>query len=331
MHGGPQRSSETRKRRRARSWLDPAALMRIKSLELRAKVVMEGFHNGLHVSPDHGFSVEFSEYRPYSESDDPRTVDWRVFARTDRCYVKRFEDETNLRCTVVVDRSRSMGFGSLGYSKDDYARSLAATFVFFLSWQRDAVGLFTFAEDVLDFVPPRYRPGHRHRILLGLESPLTGEGTDLEVPLDRIARTLRKRGMIVILSDFLTPLEGFERDLATLCSRGHEVLLIRVLDPEEIGFGFDRATQFRDLETGQNFFVDPVRTRDDYRRRFEDHARNLETSCSRLGVDFLECSTEEPLEGVLFEFLSLRGKRALRRRPVLRRSLRRSKQGGRTL
>ena len=170
----PQRAA-----RQAASFIDPHTLMRIKSLHLRARVVVQGFLSGLHRSPHHGFSVEFSEYRQYSPGDDPRYLDWRLYARTDRYYIKRFEDETNLRCHLLVDLSRSMGFGSVEYTKVDYARTAAATLAYFLSMQRDAVGLLTFDQAISDYLPARYRPGHLHRLMVCLERAVAGTSTDL--------------------------------------------------------------------------------------------------------------------------------------------------------
>src|SRR5437870_1560610 len=150
----------------AASFIDPTALMRIKNLELRARVVVEGFMSGLHRSPYHGFSVEFTEYRQYSPGDDPRYLDWKLFARSDRYYLKRFEDETNLRSWLLVDLSKSMGYGSLAYDKASYAKTAAATIAYFLSLQRDAIGLITFDAAIKDFLPARYRPGHLHRLMM---------------------------------------------------------------------------------------------------------------------------------------------------------------------
>src|SRR6185295_10996358 len=171
------------------SLISPQALMSIKNLELRARVVVEGFWHGLHRSPYHGFSVEFSEYRQYSPGDDPRYLDWRLYARTDRYYIKRFEDETNLRCHLLVDLSRSMGYGSQKYTKVDYARTAAATLAYFLSTQRDAVGLVTFDEQIADYLPPRYRPGHLRRLMLCLERAVAGTSTDVSAPLEQVAAT----------------------------------------------------------------------------------------------------------------------------------------------
>src|SRR6266705_2629692 len=194
------------------SLIDPQALMSIKNLELRARVVVEGFWNGIHRSPYHGFSVEFTEYRQYSPGDDPRYLDWRVFARSDRYFIKKFEDETNLRCHLLADNSRSMAFGSLGYSKAKYAATLAATVAYFLYLQGDAVGLLTFDEQIRDYLPARHRAGHLRHLMLALEKPGGGAATDLTPPLKRMAEIVRKRGVIVLLSDFLAPLERLQAD-----------------------------------------------------------------------------------------------------------------------
>src|SRR5687768_10115342 len=161
------------------SFIDPAALMAIRNLELRARTVVEGFWHGLHRSPYHGFSVEFTEYRPYTPGDDPRYLDWKLVGRTDRYFIKKFEDETNLRCQLLIDGSRSMTFGSRGYTKADYAHTFAATLAHFLHHQGDAVGLLTFDETVREYLPPRHRPGHLRQLMLALEKPAGGQATDL--------------------------------------------------------------------------------------------------------------------------------------------------------
>src|SRR6201991_3070757 len=205
------------------SFVDPQTLMRIKNLQMRARVIVEGFIKGIHRSPYHGFSVEFSEYREYSPGDDPRYLDWRLFARSDRYYVKRFEDETNLRCYLVLDTSRSMGYRSGAYSKSEYARTVAATIGYFLTTQRDAVGLLTFEDRIIDYLPPRHRPGHLRRLMALLEREPLGRATTLAEPLEQIAATVRKRGLIVLLSDLLAPTEALKTRLGYLRSRGHDV------------------------------------------------------------------------------------------------------------
>lgn len=287
-------------------WFDTAALMRIKNLQLRAKVIVEGFLTGLHRSPYHGFSVEFSEYRQYSLGDDLRFLDWRLLARTDRQFVKRFEDETNLRCYLLLDASRSMSFGSSGYSKYEYARTLVATLAYFLTRQRDATGLVTFDQVVADYLPARFRPGHLHRLLLSLERSLSGQATDLAAPLDQIARTVRKRGLIVLVSDLLTPWNTLEKQLGQLRSLGHEVLILRVLDPAEVDFRFPEAAIFQDAESGREMYVDPDTIRRQYQARFESHAESVRRLCAELGIDLRVMTIDQPLELALFDFLSAR-------------------------
>jgi len=291
------------------SAIDPRALMRIKSLQMRAKVAVEGFIKGIHRSPYHGFSVEFSEYREYSPGDDTRFIDWKLFARSDRYQVKRFEDETNLRCYLVVDTSRSMGFTSGEYTKGAYARTVAATIAYFLSRQRDAVGLLTFDDRITDYLPPRHRPGQLRRLIGMLETEPQGKATDLAKPLEEIAATVRKRGLVILISDLLVPSDTLKTRLGYLKSRGHDVVLLRVLDPAEIGFTFSNPSMFVDVETGRELYVDPDAVRAEYLRRFQEHAGQLIKTCSDLGIEFQQIGTDRPLELVLFDLLKTRMKR----------------------
>ena len=292
--------------RPASSFIDPHTLMRIKSLQLRARIVVQGFLSGLHRSPHHGFSVEFSEYRQYSPGDDPRYLDWRLFARSDRYYIKRFEDETNLRCHLLVDLSRSMGYGSVPYTKVEYARTAAATLAYFLSMQRDAVGLVTFDERIADYLPARYRPGHLHRLMLCLERAVAGTSTDLSAPLEQVAATVRKRGLVVLISDLLAGTDLLKARLGFLRSQGHEVVLLRVLDPAEMDFTFDKPVMFVDMESGRDLYVDPSTARLQYRRNFERHAEEIARTCRDLGISLYPLPTSQPLELALFDFLRSR-------------------------
>jgi uncharacterized protein (DUF58 family) len=287
----------------AASYVDPAALMRIKNLQLRAKVVVEGFYNGLHKSPFHGFSAEFSEYRPYILGDDLRYLDWRLYARSDRFYIKRFEDETNRRCYLVLDASRSMGYSSLGYTKSEYANTLCATLAYYLTLQRDSVGLLTFDEAVVDFVAARHRPGHLRHLLAVLERPLSGRGTDLGAPLAKIAALVKKRGLIVILSDLLAPIASLRENLGYLRARGHELLLLRVVDPGEIEIPLRDATIIRDLETDREMYVDAADVRREYGRRFAEHEEQVRSICADYGIDFARIATDQPLERALYDLL----------------------------
>ena len=286
--------------------------MSIRNLELRARVVVQGFWNGIHRSPYHGFSVEFTEYRQYSPGDDPRYLDWRVFARSDRYFIKKFEDETNLRCHLVTDQSRSMAFGSLTYSKADYAATLAATLAYFLYLQGDAVGLLTFAGEIREYLPARHRTGHLRHLMLALEKPTAGQSTDLAAPLKRIVEIVRKRGLIVLMSDFLAPIERLEMDLIALAACGHEIVIFQILDPAELAFDFQGASMFEDMEAQRTLFIDPVTARTEYSRRLEAHSAALRFTAQRLGMAYHRLSTQRPLEMALFDFLRERMQRRAR-------------------
>jgi uncharacterized protein (DUF58 family) len=305
----PFESSAAAKSAGARPLIDPATLMSIKNLEMRARVVVEGFWHGLHRSPYHGFSVEFTEYRQYSPGDDPRYLDWKLYARSDRYYIKKFEDETNLRCHLMLDQSRSMSYGSLSYTKAQYANTLAATLAYFLSLQGDAVGLLTFDERIRDYLPARHRPGHLRHLMIRLEQPAAGNATDLSAPLHRIVRTVKKRSLLVLISDLLGPIGALEKDLTALAACGHEVMLFHLLDPAELTLSFEKAVMFRDVETGRELFIDPVTARKGYVQKLEAHNQNIQSACRRLGIGYRRLTTDRPLELALFDFLRERMQR----------------------
>ncbi len=293
----------------AASLIDPQTLMTIRSLELRARAVVEGFWSGLHRSPYHGFSVEFTEYRQYTPGDDPRYLDWRVFARSDRYFIKKYEDETNLRCHLLVDQSRSMDYGTKSYTKGHYAATLAATFAYFLHLQGDAIGLLTFDEQVRDYLPARHRPGHLRQLMLTLEAPTRGRGTDLNAPIERISALIRKRGLVVMISDFLAPIDRLERNLIAVTAGGHEVVMFQVLDPSELDFSLDQPALFEDSESQRTIYIDPGTARAAYLKKFEAHCAALGATCRKLGVNYHQLSTIQPLELALFAFLQERMKR----------------------
>jgi len=291
-------------------FISPQALMAIKNLEMRARVVVEGFWNGLHRSPYHGFSVEFTEYRQYTPGDDPRYLDWRLYARSDRYYIKKFEDETNLRCHLLVDGSRSMAYGSLAWTKAEYAATLAATLAYFLHQQGDAIGLLTFDETIRDYLPARHRRGHLRQVMLTLEKPAGGRATDLTAPLKRIVELVRKRGLMIFISDLLAPIETLEKNIGSLVASGHDVLLFHLLDPAEKTFNFDKASLFRDVESERDLYIDPTMARKDYLRKLDAHTAAAKQICEHLGVGYHALSTDTPLELALFDFLRARMQRA---------------------
>lgn len=289
--------------------MDPKVVMSIKSLELRAKVVVEGFRTGLNRSPRHGFSVEFSEYRQYTQGDDPRFLDWKLYARTDRSYIRLFEDETNLRCYLVADFSRSMSFGSLGYTKHDYGRTIAASLAWLLNRQGDAVGLSLFDERVRMVIPARYRPGQLRQIMVTLEQPTSGSDTNPEQALEHAARRLNRRGLVVLISDLLASVEQFEAGLKLLKGCGHDVVVFQVLDPVELDLRIDGPRLFEDLESRQKVYADPVVAGESFVQRITEHNDAVQAVCEKLGASFIRTVTSEPLELTLSEFLHARRQR----------------------
>lgn len=289
--------------------LDTAALARIRSLELRAKVIVEGLWKGMHRSPYHGFSVEFSEYRAYVQGDDPRAIDWKVLARSDRTFIKKFEDETNLRCQLVVDHSHSMKFGSGPLNKADYAATLAATLALFLMQQGDAVGVTTFGTKLQEHIPARNRPGHLRRLMLELEKPAPEGATALDLSVGQLAGLLTKRGLICLVSDLLAPVEKLERQLGLLGAMGHDVVVFHVMDRAEIEFTFDKAAHFRDAETGTERFIEPAQARETYLNRLKVHRDFIHRACDRQGIEYHWLPTDTPLESALFDFLSARNRK----------------------
>ncbi|TWU02407.1 DUF58 domain-containing protein [Stieleria varia] len=287
----------------SRSAIDPAALMRIKSLQLRAKLVVDGFMSGLHRSPMHGSSVEFNEYRPYSPGDDLRNLDWKLYARSDRYFIKKFEDETNRRCYLVVDQSKSMGYQSLEYTKAEYARTVAATLGYFLTLQRDAIGLLTFDEGIGEFIPARTRPGQFHQILVGLSKPVRGTGTDLNLPLQQIAALIPRRGLVILISDLLAPVDSLQQNLAALRSRGHEVVVLRTLDPAEIELHLKAPSMVVDVETNREIYLYPEVARAQYRKQFDEHHTQVQQTCDALGVQMFRLVTDEALDNALLSIV----------------------------
>ena len=283
--------------------IDPVALMKIKSMELRAKTIVEGFWKGIHRSPYHGFSSEFTEYRQYAIGDDPRYIDWKLYARSDRLYIKKYQDETNLRCHLLIDYSRSMAYSSVGYTKSQYAATLAATLAYFLSTQGDAVGLATFDNQIREYMAARNRPGYLRRLMLALEAEPTGRTTELGQPLQRIAKMLKKRGMVILISDLLTPIDKLHLHLSYLKANGHDLVVFNVLDPAELKFTFNAPALFEDIETGKNIYVDPAAAQNEYQGRLDNHLAAIRLICRNLGVDYHLFATDRPFDLALIDFL----------------------------
>jgi len=291
---------------------DPAALMRIRSLELRALSVVEGYWKGLHRSYRHGFSAEFAEYRAYVPGDDIRYLDWKVLARRDKTFIRKFREETNLRTHLLLDLSRSMEYGSLSYTKLEYARTLAATLAVFLHNQGDEIGLLTFDEVARDYLPPRHRSGHLHAILAALSRPALGKAAGLHSPVETILGRGRMKGLVFVISDFLTPIDELKAPLSSLAACGHDITLLQVLDPSEIGFTFDESANFEDMESGVVLPTDPGSVRAGYLEKFNAHQAALKKTCDSLGILHHLLSTDQPLEAALHAYLADRQGRGSR-------------------
>jgi uncharacterized protein (DUF58 family) len=291
-----------------RPFLDPAVVARLGTLELKARTIVEGFLSGLHRSPFKGFSVEFAEYRQYLPGDDLSTIDWKVFARSDRYYVKKFEEETNLDAHLLIDVSGSMGYGSTAMTKFEYAACLAASLAYLMNRQRDGVGLTAFDDKIVEMLPAGSRPGHLRNILLTLDRLKLGRETNVSKPLHQIVDSLSKRGMVVLISDLLDDADAVIRSLKHFQFRGNDVIVFHVLDPHEIDFPFDRATKFEDLETSEEVLAVPAAVRDHYLREMSGLIDRYRRELGSTGIDYQLLSTNRPLELALMSYLSTRSR-----------------------
>lgn len=285
-------------------FLDPAVLGRIANLELLARTVVDGFLTGLHRSPYLGFSMDFAEHRPYMPGDDIRRIDWKLFARTDRHYIKLFEADTNANFSVLLDVSASMSYGSHSLAKLDYARYLAACLIYFSSKQRDRVGLVTFDHEVVDYVPPSMK--HLDTILHRLDQVETGRPGRLAEPLLKVTEMLGRKGIVVLVSDFYEEPDQVLEAVAPLRARGHDVIVFHVLDPWELEFPFEDASGFEDLETGEQLPVIPGKLRGDYLEMIRRHLERLERRFTENRIDYTLLDTSKPLDMALFQYLLAR-------------------------
>jgi len=288
-------------------FLDPAVLARINGLDLIAKTVVDGFVAGLHRSPDFGFSQEFAEYRAYAPGDDLRHVDWNLFARTERTYLKRYRGETNSQLTLLLDASNSMQFASHAVSKMDYARYAAAS-LFYLAIhnQRDPAGLIVFDDEVRNSIRPSTRSGQLPRLLAGLEQAEPHARTNFAKPLAHFQELLRRRGIVLILSDFYEDPETIVKALEPLRFHGSEVVLFHILDPEEIKPKLRGPSILVDLETDQRMEVIPEYIKGEYRRRMDDHLEQMQQKTRAAGLGYHLLTTDKSLDQALSEYLHLR-------------------------
>ena len=297
--------------RDSRRFLQPEAISRISRLELQARNVVEGFLSGLHRSPYFGQSVEFVQHREYVAGDDPRRIDWKVWSKTDKYYIKQYEEETNLRCTLLVDVSESMQFGTGdpkkgALNKYEYACAVAASLAYLLLRQQDSVGLTSFDSGVRSVVPSRSKRNHLHSVLAALDAQNPAEKTDIYKVLAEVADQQRHSGMIVLISDLFVPRDGLFKGLKLLRHSGHDVLIFQIMDDEELDFNYSGTTRFEGLETAGELVCDPRALRDGYLAALQAFLDELRRHCSKNTIDFQTIRTSDHLDAALAHYLNHR-------------------------
>jgi uncharacterized protein (DUF58 family) len=292
-----------------RKYLDPEVLNKIEGLELKARLIVEGFVSGLHRSPFHGFSVEFAEHREYVPGDDIRHIDWKVYGKSDRFYIKQYEEETNLRAWIFLDVSESMEYGAGPMTKVDYGRHVAAALAYLIAQQQDAVGLCTFDTDIRSFLPAASSPGHVRSLMRELDAAKTGGDTSMGDVVHHAAEQVGGRGVVIIISDFFDELDSVLRAVRRLRHGGHEVVLFHLLDRDERTFPFERTILFEGLEHNPTVLAEPAALRNAYLEELRKFTHELRRGCLGDRVDFVELDTHAPLDVALSSYLASRGSR----------------------
>lgn len=287
------------------TYLDPQTLAAISGLDLVAKTVVQGFINGLHRSPDFGFSQEFAEYRMYNPGDDLRHVDWNVYARNEKMYLKRYKGETNTRVTCLLDLSRSMAFGAKP-SKLEYARYLVSSMLYLAVQQRDAAGLVLFDDEVREFIPPSSRIGQLQKLLHAVEHASVGQHTNFAKPFETFQEFVRRRGLVVVVSDFYAKPEEIIQAILPLRFKGNEVVLFHLLDRQELSPRISGPATVIDSETAEAIEVTPEYVKTEYKAKLDLHIETLKSKAQAAGMDYRLLPTDEPLDAALREYLAAR-------------------------
>lgn len=289
-------------------YFEPEILQQVGFSPMLAKLVVEGFIDGLHKSPFHGFSVEFADHREYVPGDDLKFIDWALYARTDHYYIKRFEDETNLRCTILLDNSASMAFGTGKLTKWDYSCFLGSCLAYLVLRQQDAVGLSLFGDRVGAVVRPRARSTHLRQLMKTMIDHAPTGDTNMPASLEQAVAAIKRRGMVVVISDLIDEPEQTLGALRLLAAHGHDVIVFHVQDAAEIEFPFEGATLFRDLETGEELEIDPAAVRDSYKQRIEDLGAFYAKGLTDAGIDYHPINTRQRYDEALSIYLSRRSR-----------------------
>ena len=295
-------------RQSSKNLLSSSIINKIDNLALRAKLVVEGFLAGLHKSPYHGFSVEFAEHRPYEYGDDVKYIDWKLWAKTDKLFIKQFEEETNLKCYILLDRSKSMKYASNKLSKFEYSKSLAASLAYLMIKQQDAVGLSTFDNKINLTIPPKTKPSHFNLIAQTLHNAKTGNTTKVSNILHILAQSIKKRGLIILISDLVDSHEDIMNGLKHFRYKGHEVIIFHILDPREIDLNFNESVKFIDLESDESITTDPRQVKAAYQKEIKDLVDSYKNQCRKNKIDFINISTSDSLENSLINYLIKRNK-----------------------
>ncbi len=287
-------------------FLRPETVSRLANMDLLARLIVEGFIAGLHRSPYHGFSVEFAEYRQYNDGESTRNIDWKIFAKTDRYYTRIFEDETNLKATLLLDRSASMGFESAGVTKLRYGTLLCAALAYLMIKQRDAVGLAVFDERINTMIPHRSVRRQLFHLMKTLGETVPGAKTEISGTLHGMAERIKRKGLIVLVSDLFDEPSRIINGLKHFRHRGHEMIVFHLLDPMELSLDYNGEVRFVDLETGEKLRSRPWLVKKEYRREVGLWAAELERSSKENGIDYNLITTDTPFDKALFSYLSKR-------------------------
>ncbi len=292
-----------------RKYLDPDFVSKLKSIELKARLVVEGFMVGLHKSPYHGFSVEFSQHRPYMQGDPIKNIDWKVYAKSEKFYIKQFEEETNLLSHVILDVSKSMAYKGNGpISKYEYASILASALMYIMIGQQDATGFISYSDKIKSYIPPRSNKMQLKNLLNELAETKPDDATETAKSLNSVSEKINRRGLVVIISDFFDNIEEIMNALKRLHFRKNEILVFQILDPVEKNFSFDRESIFVDMETGEEMNSQPRQIQKAYQDAFAEFMKELKTGCLNFGIDYNCIDTTTPFDKALLSYFRKRSK-----------------------
>ncbi len=293
-----------------KKYLEPEVVSKLKGMDLKARLVVEGFIAGMHKSPYHGFSVEFAEHRQYMPGDNISDIDWKVYAKSDRYYIKQYEEETNLKAYLLLDCSKSMAYSSdpKRVHKLDYAGMLSGALSYMLLRQRDAVGIVTFDEKIRQYIPPRSKKGHLHVLLNEIAKQVPSESTDISNALHEMAERIKRRGLIILMSDLLDEPDKILSGLKHFRYNNHEVIVFHILDPRERDFAFSKEAIFKDMETGEEITTLPYQIKKDFASQVQEFSDKIATTCRASNIDYVPIDTSMSFDKALYAFLAKRSR-----------------------